>query len=399
MKGNLRITRKYTGYIAVFIASLAGVFHLSCSNTDRTGSGDAGPETLRLYIGSYADSADAGIYLYEFDFRDYNFRKIQELRGHRNPSFLALHPGGDFLYAVNEIDGFNGENWGSVTAFSVEAGTGSLTFINSQPSLGAHPCHISVLPDGNHVAVANYSGGSVVLLPVAGNGALEKPTGFAQHEGSGPDSRRQRSAHAHSVYPFGDGSAIIAADLGIDRVMIYQTDSSGSMEPASPTPHVSMEPGAGPRHIAIHPGGKWIYVINELNSTITRIDIDENSGSFSVMESASTLPEKFEDENYCADIRIHPGGRFLYASNRGHNSIAVFELAPDGVPVLVTHEPTGGDWPRNFNIDPSGNLLMAANQRSGNITVFEIDRETGLLEKTDSELRINQPVCIEFAPF
>lgn len=395
MKGNHLINGKYIGSIVMLIALFAGIFH-SCSNT---GAGDAGPETLRLYIGSYADSADAGIYLYEFSIPDREFRKIQEIRGHRNPSFLALHPEGDFLYAVNEIAGFKGENSGSVTAFSVEAGTGRLTFINSQPSLGAHPCHISVLPDGNHVAVANYSGGSVALLPVAGNGALEKPSGFAQHEGSGPDSRRQRSAHAHSVYPFGDGSAIIAADLGTDMVMIYRSGDTGSLDPAYPNPSVSMKPGSGPRHIAIHPAGRWIYVINELNSTITRIDFDENSGSFSVMESVSTLPEKFEDENYCADIRIHPGGRFLYASNRGHNSIAVFELAPDGAPVLVSHEPSGGDWPRNFNIDPSGSLLMAANQRSGNIAVFEIDRDTGLLEKTDAELRIDQPVCVEFARF
>jgi 6-phosphogluconolactonase len=384
-------------WIAVLIF-ITVTLQWSCSNTERTARDSAGSEYLRLYIGSYADSADAGIHLYEFLIADRKFRMIQELTGHVNPSFLALHPDGHYLYAVNETAIYRGEPSGSVTAFSIDPASGALTFINRQPSLGAHPCHISVLPNGKFAAVANYSGGNVVLLPVAGNGALEKPSGLANHEGSGPHPRRQRSAHAHSVYPLGDKVSLVAADLGIDKVLFYRIGSTGFLEPASPAPYLRMEPGAGPRHIAIHPTDHWLYVINELNSTITMVGPDPNTGRPSVWESVSTLPENFEEENFCADIRIHPSGRFLYASNRGHNSIAIFELTPGGNPVLVAHQATGGDWPRNFNIDPSGNFLFVANQRSGNITVFEIDAESGSLEKIDEELMLSQPVCIEIVP-
>jgi 6-phosphogluconolactonase len=381
-----------------FCIFIAGSFQWSCSFSERKARESAGPEYLRLYIGSYADSADAGIYIYDFHIADRKFQRIQELTGHFNPSFLALHPDGNYLYAVNETGNYKGESSGSVTAFSVDPGSGRLSFINRQSSLGAHPCHISVLPNGKFVAVANYSGGSVVLLPICGNGALEKVSGLVNHEGSGPNPRRQRSAHAHSAYPVSDGASLVAADLGIDKVMFYRIGSTGFLEPASPTPYLRMEPGAGPRHIAIHPTDNWLYVINELNSTITMVSPDPNTGRPSVGRTVSTLPEEFEGENYCADIRIHPSGRFLYGSNRGHNSIAIFELTPEGTPVLIGHRATGGDWPRNFNIDPSGHFLFVANQRSGNLTVFEIDPETGLPEKLDEELKLNQPVCIEIAP-
>jgi 6-phosphogluconolactonase len=381
--------------LCLFPALLTVIF-LSCRHQETTGNNTANEmKSIRFYIGSYAKEEEPGIYLYDYDIRTGEFTMIQELDGHKNPSFLAVNPRKDHLYAVNEINDFSEDNSGSVTAFSIDQKTGMLSFINRQSSLGANPCHISVLPDGSHAAVANYSGGSLALLPILDNGALEKASGFVQHEGSGAHPRRQRSAHAHSVYPATNGTWLLAADLGIDQVMAYKVENDGSL--SVPSAIVEMEPGAGPRHIAIHPSEPWIYVINELNSTVTWLRFDEDSGSMTVLETVSTLPEDFDDENFCADIHVHPGGKFLFGSNRGHNSIAVFEINSTGKPALLFNEPVRGDWPRNFNIDPSGKLLFVANQRSGNISVFDIDTETGMLNYTGNELNISQPVCILFS--
>ena len=383
-----------------FIIIIISVFmQISCRETRQDASREDSVDdmrTLMFYTGSYAGEEEPGICLFEYDLTTGEFNKIQELSGHINPSFLAVDAEAGFLYAVNETAGFDDENSGSVTSFSIDKTTGKLSFVNRQSSRGAHPCHISLIADGRFVAVANYSGGSVAVFPVLADGYLQPATGFVQHQGSGPHERRQRAPHAHSIYPVNKGPWVIAADLGIDKVLIYKIDGEGNLTPGSATPSAAMEPGAGPRHLAFHPGGKWIYVLNELNSTVTRLLFDNDSGAADVMESTSTLPEGYEGENFCADIHVHPGGRFLYASNRGHNSIAVFELTHEGVPVLIGHEPVRGEWPRNFNIDPSGSLLFVANQNTGNIAVFKIDNETGLLDFTGSELEVSRPVCIRF---
>jgi 6-phosphogluconolactonase len=389
---NIKINR----LIAPCIFALLPIMLYSCRHQETAGKNATEEMTsIRIYIGSYAKEEDPGIYVYDYGINTGEFTMIQELEGHKNPSFLAIGPGAGHLYAVNEINDFSEDNSGSVTAFSIDQTTGMLSFLNRQSSLGAHPCHISVLPDGGHAAVANYSGGSLALLPIMDNGELEKASGFVQHEGSGPDPRRQRSAHAHSVYPVTTGNLLLAADLGTDMVLAYKVENDGRLN--NPSAVAEMKPGAGPRHIAIHPSGPWIYVINELNSTVTRLRFDEGTGSMEVLETVSTLPEDFNGENFCADIHVHHSGKFLYGSNRGHNSIAVFEINTEGKPELIYNEPVRGDWPRNFNIDPSGKLLFAANQNSGNITVFDIDAETGRLTFTGNELKINQPVCIIFS--
>lgn len=376
-----------------FITFIASTAIFSCASGE---SGEELPSELRLYIGSYSSEEDPGIHVFEFNIPDNEFKKIQSIKGQRNPSFMAINPATGYLYAVNEIAGPSGDRSGAVSAFSVDKTTGMLTFINRQSSLGAGPCHISVLPGGKHVAVANYSGGSLALIPVSDDGSLEKPSGFVQLEGSGPDPRRQRAPHAHSVYPYGNSNIIFAADLGNDKVMIYNTDINGEFHTGSQMAYVSMEPGAGPRHLAIHPDGNWVYVVNELNSTITMLLVDNDSGSLTVKESVTTLPDNFEGDNYCADIRIHPDGMFLYASNRGHNSIAIYKISADGAPVLTGHASSGGEWPRNFNIDPSGRRMFVANQNTGNVVVFGIDPVTGGLDFTGAELKIDRPVCIEF---
>ncbi len=374
--------------LLAFIILFVGAALFSCSKNDNT--------TVRFYIGSYPGEDDPGIYLFEYNIPAGEFKKLQEVYGQRNPSYLALHPEGRFLYAVNQIADYNDENSGAVAAFSVEPNTGELSFLNRQSSIGASPCHISVFPGGEHVAVANYSGGSVTFLPVLSNGTLGSAVSFFQHEGSSVNERRQRGPHAHSIYPFRDGKMAIAADLGIDKIMVYQPDGKGGWIPGTPASFPDPEPGAGPRHIAIHPDGSWIYVVNELNSTVTSY-LYEND-SFTLIESISTLPSGFDGNNTCADIRVHPGGRYLYASNRGHNSIAIFEISRKGALKPVGHEPVRGETPRNFNIEPSGRLLFVANQLTDNITVFNIDPRSGMLEFTGNELSVVRPVCIEFLP-
>jgi 6-phosphogluconolactonase len=376
--------------IAVFLVVTVLITGSSCKGVI---SSSSDVNTIRMYVGSFVSEQEPGIHLYEFDIPTNNFEKIQELAGNNNPGFLALNPRSGHLYAVNGITDYEGGNTGSVTSFSVDKKSGMLSYLNRQSSLGGNPCHISVLPDGKHVAVANYSGGSLTLLPVLADGSLDKASGFVQHEGSGPHPRRQRSPYAHSIYPVNNGW-LLAADLGIDKVLAYRVGKDGELIASS---HASLEPGAGPRHLAFHPAGQWIYAINELNSTITRLDFDSGSGKMTVLESISTLPADYEGNNSCADIHVHPGGKFLYASNRGHNSIAVYSISPDGSLKLLQHEDVRGEWPRNFNIDPSGRLLFVANQNSGNITVFDIDAGTGRLTFTGNELEIKQPVCIIFA--
>jgi 6-phosphogluconolactonase len=394
---NKSLVSRFLSYLLISLLPFPILTTISCSSRSQEASGEnRSGNVVSFYIGSYTGENDPGIFLYEYDMTGSGFKKIQEVSGQNNPSFLAIHPEEGFLYAVNQTADYEGKNEGSVSAFSIDANSGELTFLNRQSSLGSRPCHVSITPDGRHVAVANYTGGSIAILPVSAGGSLEKASGFVQHEGSGPNERRQRGPHAHSIYPSLCGSYIFSADLGIDKVMIYKLDNTGNLHPNQLSPFAGMDPGAGPRHLAIHPNGEWIYVVNELNSTITRLTFDTSSGRASVMETLSTLPEGFDEVNYCADIHVHPGGRFLYASNRGHNSIAVFELSPNGTPRLISNELVRGEWPRNFNIDPSGRLLFAANQNTGNITVFDIDPATGLLNYRGDELKINQPVCIVF---
>lgn len=384
-----------TAYIFISVALFHPEEAISATYPDET-AGINEEQTVRVYIGTYPGKGEPGIYYYEYDLSEKKFTKKQEVSGQASPGFLALCPRSRFLYAVNQIADFNGKNEGAVSSFSIDKRTGMLTYINSTSSMGPRPCHLSVTPDGNFVAAANYSGGSVVLLPVADDGSLGEATGFIQHEGSGPHPSRQNAPHAHSIYPSPCGKYLFSADLGTDKIMIYTYDGSGKLIPNHAAPYARMEPGAGPRHMAIHPGKNWIYVVNELNSTITRLIFEPETGDVRVMESVSTLPQGFDGVNYCAEIRVHPDGRFLYASNRGHNSIAIFEISDHGIPVAAGHENVRGDWPRNFNIDPSGKILIVANQNSGNIAVFDINRETGNLTFTGKMLEIKQPVCIVF---
>ena len=347
-----------------------------------------------VYVGTYSREPGKGIYSFRFDAATGKASEPELAAEIENPSFLAIHPSHKYLYAVGELS-----KGGAVTAFSIDARTGQLTLLNTVSSKGAGPCHVSVDPTGHCVLIANYGSGSITAFPILPDGKLGEASTFIQHSGSGPNLKRQAGPHAHSVTLSPDNRYAIAADLGLDRLMIYRFNpATGKLAPNEPA-YVATAPGAGPRHFAFHPNGRFAYVINELNSTVTGFSYDRGKGILREIESYRTLPKDFSAANFPADLHIDPRGKFLYGSNRGHDSIAVFSInASNGKLSPVEFVSTQGKAPRNFNIDPTGSFLLAANQNSNNIVLFRIDPRTGRMSPTAVELKVGSPVCIKFLP-
>jgi len=349
-----------------------------------------------VYVGTYTNGASEGLYLFEMDPESGKLSPKGLVAKLRNPSFLAIHPEGTHLYAVNEVGRYQGEPTGAVSAFKIEA-DGRLEPLNRQPSKGGGPCHIVVDRTGKNVLVANYGGGNVTVIPIARDGSLGTPSDVEQHEGSSVDPRRQQGPHAHSINLDKANRFAVAADLGLDKVLIYRFDAeAGSLEPNDP-PAAELEPGSGPRHFAFDPENRHAYVINELASTITVMEYDTETGALSPKQTITTLPKGFDGTNHTADIHVSPAGRFVYGSNRGHDSLAVYAVEIDtGRLKPIGHVSTGGETPRNFNIEPSGRFLLAANQDTDTIAVFRIDPDSGIPEPTGHQVRVPTPVCVQF---
>ena len=353
-------------------------------------------DTYRVYIGTYTSGASEGIYVYSLDTTTGELRPSSVTSGITDPSFLAVHPTEKYLYAVAEL----GEGGGAVNAYSIDSVTGELSFLNQQQTKSAGPCHLSIDRTGQVVVTANYSGGSVTALPVEANGRLGEPGRLVRHEGSsGVNPERQEAPHPHSVNIDPTGRYVLVPDLGIDKIAVYKLAAESGTLTRADKPAADLAPGAGPRHLDFHPNGRWAYVINELGSTITGFGYDGAIGALREIQSVSTLPEDFGGDNYCADIHVSPDGRFVYGSNRGHDSIAAFAV-DHGTGALshVDHEPTGGMWPRNFAIDPTGSLLMAANEKSNSVFTFWIDRDSGKLQPTGHTANVPSPVCLKLVP-
>jgi 6-phosphogluconolactonase len=351
-------------------------------------------EQYTVYVGTYtAPNASKGIYRFGFDNKTGEANTPIELAAETDsPSFLAVHPNGRFLYAVNESGVFAGKKQGAVTAYSINPATHQLTQLNQQPSLGADPCHVSVDREGKNVLIANYNGGSVAVYPIAGDGGLKTNSSFVQHTGSGANKSRQSEPHAHSIYLDHSGKHALVCDLGLDKVIVYNFDSAaGKLTEAG---FGSLKPGSGPRHLALSPDGKLAYVINEISSTLTSFSYDGNH-KLTEIQTVSTIPQPTPG-NSTAEVFIHPNGKFVYGSNRGHDSIAVFTTDANGHLNLVQNASVEGKTPRNFALDPSGNFLIAANQDSNNITFFKIDPSTGKLTYTGKSLQAFKPVCLTF---
>lgn len=357
---------------------------------------------MLLYIGTYTNSGKSqGIYVHQFDSATGKLTPLQTVKDVLDPSFLAIIGDNKFLFAVNELVEYEGMKSGAVSAFSIDEKTGNLQLLNKQPSFGDAPCHITVSANQKFVLVANYLGGNVVVYPILADGKLGEKTDLVQHSGTGPNKERQEAAHAHSITLSPDNRYAYACDLGIDKIMIYHfDDKTGKLKPNENQAFFQTKAGAGPRHFSFHPNGKFAFVVNELDWTITSFAFDKNSGTLKEIQTVPTLPSGASTAGVtCADIHVSPNGQFLYASNRGHNSIVCYQIdQATGHLKYVQHTTAQIKTPRNFAIDPNGKFLLVANQSSDSIVVFRIDPKTGKLKSTGISAKVPVPVCLKFVP-
>ncbi len=359
----------------------------------------AKPNELLVYVGTYTNKGtSAGIYICKLNLATGELTKFSSAKS-PDPAFLAIDRKRKFLYAANEIGEFNGKKSGAVSAFAINQKTGELTFLNQQATNSPGPCSVIIDKTGKCVLAANYSGGSVSVFPVKADGSLGEVSDLVQHQGSSVNPNRQKEPHAHTIIIDNSNRFAFCADLGLDKVMIYKLDAKQGKLTPNTQAFAAVKPGAGPRHFKIHPNNKFAYVINELDSTVTAFAYDKTQGTLKEMQTVPTLPADFSGTSYCADIHVHPSGKFLYGSNRGHDSIVVYTLdATTGKLTLAQHQSTQGKVPRNFAVDPTGQLLLVANQNTNNVVIFRIDPQTGQLAPTGHTLELPLPVCLQLIP-
>lgn len=387
-----------------FLTAIGGAgaaFSLAGWAASQTTKNEKTKEML-VYIGTYTSgkSRGKGIYVYKFNTENGALSPYKIVANVVDPSFLAIDKNRKYLYAVNETVEYEGKKSGAVSAFAIDRKNGDLRFLNKQPSLGGAPCHITVSDNGKFVLVANYLGGNVSVFPIENGGNLGAPIGLQQHRGSGVNRQRQESAHAHSIILDNNNRFAFASDLGIDKIMIYSfDDGDGKLEPNAAQAFYQTKAGAGPRHFKFHPDGKFAFVVNELDATVTSLEYDDKRGTLKEIQTVSTLPADFSGASSCADVHVSPDGKFLYGSNRGHDSIAAYKIdEKTGRLEFIEHTPTQGRTPRNFAIDPAGKFLLAANQNSDSIVTFRIDEETGKLQPTGNKAIVPSPVCLKLIP-
>lgn len=388
----MKITRRLFALLLIFCAPL---FWLSRAQTPKKPASNG---QYIAFVGTYTSKTSSkGIYAYRFDTNKGQLTPIGVSAEAVDPSFLAVHPNGKYLYAVNEIGSFNGEVSGAVGAFAIDAKTGALKLLNQVPTRGAGPCYVSLDKSGSFLLVANYDSGSIASFPVRGDGSLGTASGFVQHSGTGPDKERQEGPHAHWIGTSPDNRFALAVDLGLDQVIVYGFDSDKGVFTPMLSGFAKVKPGSGPRHLAFHPDGKFAYVLSEMASSVTVFSYKPKTGSFSVLQTVSTLPNDYSGPKEAAEIAVHLSGKYLYTSNRGHDSIAVFAIdQKKGTLKSLGQVLTGGKTPRHFAIDPTGTYLLAENQESNNIVVFHIDPATGSLTPTGQTVDVPSPVCLTF---
>jgi 6-phosphogluconolactonase len=343
------------------------------------------------YVGTYTRQDSKGIYAFAFQPTTGKLTARGLAAETSNPSFLAVAPNQHFVYAANE------NSPGTISAFAVDPGTARLKLLNAVSSRGAGPCHVAVDRTGKWIFAANYNTGSVAVFRVHADGTLGEASGFAQHSGSSVNPQRQESPHAHSVSVSPDNRFVLVADLGLDEVLLYRFDALKGTLTAHDPPFAKIAPGSGPRHMAFRPDGKFVYALNEMSATVTAFGYAAGNGGLGEIQTVPTLPAGFEGPNSSAEIAVHPDGRFLYTSNRGHDSISIFRIdAAKGTLTFLDRVATRGKTPRNFAIDPTGAFLFAANQDSGSLVEFRIDRATGRLTATGDVLEVPSPVAVVF---
>jgi 6-phosphogluconolactonase len=355
-------------------------------------------DTYHVYFGCYtnAKSGSKGIHISKFNTTTGDLSEPDLAAETGSPSFLAIHPSKKFLYSVGEM-GTPGQKGGAVSAFSISQPDGKLTFINQVSSVGAGPCHISVDKTGKMAMVANYGGGSVASYSIQDKGGLSEAQTFVQHEGSSVNLKRQAGPHAHSLNTSPDNRFGFACDLGLDKVLMYKLDpATGKMTSHG---HATVAPGSGPRHFAFHPSGKYAFVNNEILMTVTSFAYDAEKGTLTEIATVSTLPEADRSKTglSTAETVAHPNGKFVYVSNRTHDTIAVFSCDPaTGRLTLIQNAPAEGEIPRNFNLDPTGKWMIVAHQNSNTAALFKVDQDNGKLSFTGKKIKVGGCVCVRF---
>jgi len=392
----VKLSRRRFAILVIFAAPLL-LFATAASPHKRTPN-----KPYLVFVGTYTNKTTSkGIYAYRFDPGTGKLSPLGVAAESEDPSFLAVHPSGKYLYAVNEIDHFGAQKSGAVSAFSIDHKTGKLALLNQAATQGAGPCHISLDKSGKFVLVANYDGGSVAVFPIREDGSVGPASAFVQHSGSSVNKERQEGPHAHWIETSPDNRFALAADLGLDKILIYRFNAvKGSVTPNDP-PYAKLNPGSGPRHLAFHPNGKFAYVLTEMENSVTSFSYSAAKGSLSPLQTLSTLSSLRKDYSgpkEAAEIAVHPNGKFLYTSNRaGIDTVSAFSIDHvKGTLKLIDEFPTMGKTPRNFAIDPTGKFLLAANQESNNIVTFRIDSSTGRLMPTGDIVEAPAPVCITF---
>jgi len=385
----MKITRRVFAFFLVLCAPLA-LFSSAQSSEKSVARGQ-----YLVYVGTYTTKTESkGIYAYEFDSATGKLTPKGVAAETPDPSWVAVHPSGKFLYAANEAGKAS-----TVSAFAIDAKNGKLTILNQLPSLGEDPCYLSFDKTGKYVLVANYSSGTIAVFPILADGRLGEHTAMLKDQGAtGPNKERQEGPHAHWIEVSSDNRFAFVADLGLDAILSYRFDASkGSLTPNKPFFLRPLTAGAGPRHATFSPGGGHFYVLSEINSTVTAFAYAPDHGVFGYLGGVPMLPAGFEGRNDAAEIAIHQSGKWLFASNRGHDSIAVFSIDPaSGKLTAAGGFPTGGREPRHFALDPTGQYLLAENQVSRNIVEFRIDPATGKLTATGEVLQVPSPVCVAF---
>jgi 6-phosphogluconolactonase len=380
---------------AKLIAVSALVSLVGVAMADRRGEARPVNSERVVYVGTYTGETSRGIYAFRFDDSSGGLTPLGLAAETPSPSFLTSSADGRLVFAVNELQSFRGGASGSVTSFAADPVTARLTEISVRPTRGAGPCHLALDRTGRYLAVANYGGGNFALFPVGADGRLQPATSVVAGDESAPDRSTPAVRLGHMVGFDAHNRFMLAADKGLDRLLVYRFDQSKGLLTPNRPPAAALPPGSGPRHFAFHPNGKWLFAISELASTITTLAWDQASGRLSAAGTVSTRPADVTTGT-TAEIAVHPGGRFVYGSNRGHDSIVVFSVGGGGALTLVQYEPTRGQTPRHFAIDPTGRWLIAANQQSGTLAVFSIDQNTGRLSPVGPLTNVGSPVHILF---
>lgn len=350
-----------------------------------------------VFISAFAAGDKGSIQAFQLESKTGQLKPVQQTTGVEHPFFLAVSKDQKFLYSIHAKN-FGGKENEQIAAYQIEGRTGQLKLLNRQSALGTAACSLDVDATGKTVLVANYSSGSVASLPVKADGSLGEAASFVQHVGSSVNKDRQKEPHAHCIVVSPDNRFVFAADLGLDQVLSYRLDATTSKLTPNDPPFVKSPPGAGPRHLTFSPNGKRVYVINELSNSVTVFDYDAKAGSLTETQTISTVPADFKGTSYCADLKITPNGRFLYGTNRGHDSLAAYRIGDDGKLTLIGIEPSLGKGPQNLAIMPGGELLLCANMPGNNVVVFRIDPQNGGLKSVGEPVAITSPSCIMVLP-